>query len=122
MCVCGGGGGGGGYRPIARDVTSNDVISCRPCWRTVGPYQLLPLNTMVNFCSVVGCSKRSNRDKDVSFYRIPAEISHQGERTQELSKKRRDLWISRIGRADFQPNPHSRVCSRHFIGGKLVVN
>ena len=73
---------------------------------------------MVNFCAVVRCSKRSGRDKRVSFYRLPAEITHQWERTQELSKKRRALWLSRIRRANFKPTDHTRICSRHFVGGK----
>ena len=30
-------------------------------------------------CIVVGCSKRSGRDKDVSFFRIPTIISHRTE-------------------------------------------
>ena len=73
---------------------------------------------MVNFCAIVGCGRRSGRDKGVSFYRLPAEVTHQGERTRELSKKRRDLWIARIHRANFKPTDHTRVCSRHFVGGK----
>ena len=52
---------------------------------------------MVNFCAVVGCGNRSDRDKGVSFYRLPAETTHQGERTQELSKKRRDLFLESTG-------------------------
>ena len=26
---------------------------------------------MVNFCAVVGCSNRSDREKEISFYRLP---------------------------------------------------
>ena len=44
---------------------------------------------MMNFCDIVGCGKRSDRDKGVNFYRLPAEISHQWKKTQDLSKKRR---------------------------------
>ncbi len=73
---------------------------------------------MVNFCAIVKCSSRSDRDEGISFYRLPAVISHQGERTQELSKKRRDLWLSRIHRDNFKPSNHTRICSKHFIGGK----
>ena len=73
---------------------------------------------MVNFCAVVGCGMCSDRDKGVSFYRLPAEISHEGEMTQELTKRRRALWLARIHRRDLKPTHHTRVCSRHFIGGK----
>ena len=27
---------------------------------------------MVNFCAIVGCANRAGRDKDKSFYRLPA--------------------------------------------------
>ena len=73
---------------------------------------------MVNTCAVVGCGKRSDRDKEKSFYRLPAEVSHQGEKTRELSKKRRELWLSRPHRANFLPTSHTRVWSLHFVGGK----
>ena len=42
---------------------------------------------MVNFCAVVGCSNRSDREKEISFYHLPAMIFHQGEKTRELSQK-----------------------------------
>ena len=42
---------------------------------------------MVNFCAIVGCGKRSDRDKETSFYQLPAVITHQGERMHELSEK-----------------------------------
>ena len=73
---------------------------------------------MVNTCAVVGCGKRSDRDKEISFYRLPAEVSHQGEKTKELSKKRRELWLSRLHRANSLPTSHTRVCSLHFAGGR----
>ena len=76
---------------------------------------------MVNFCAIVGCSNHADKHKGVGFYRLPAIISHQGEQTYELSCKRRDLWLSRIHREDLGPNkyPYVRVCSWHFISGKL---
>ena len=45
-------------------------------------------NTMVNFCAIYGCSNRSNRETNKSFYRLPAVIRNQGERTEELSLRR----------------------------------
>ena len=96
-------------RPIARDV-SNYVILFG---RHVGGQGI-----WLEICAVVGCGMRSGRDKGISFYRLPAEITHQGERTRELTKKRRALWLARIHRADLKPTNHTRVCSKHFIGGK----
>ena len=34
------------------------------------------MSRLMVLCIVVGCSKRSGRDKDVSFFRIPTIISH----------------------------------------------
>ncbi len=49
-------------------------------------------------CLVLGCSKRSGRDKDVSFYRIPKVITTRGKQEYELTKKRRGGFISAISR------------------------
>jgi len=75
---------------------------------------------MANFCAIVGCSNRADRDKTKSFYRLPSIISHQGEKTYELSKERRAVWLARIKREDLQPEnyPYTRVCSDHFVCGK----
>ena len=71
-------------------------------------------------CVVIGCSKRSGRDKDVSFYRIPKIITHRGQRDYELTKKRRDGFLAAISRDDLTEKvlENDRVCSRHFISGK----
>ena len=71
-------------------------------------------------CAVVGCSKRSDRDKDVSFYRIPTIRTGRCERELELSTKRRAGFLAAISRADLTDNSidQARVCSRHFISGK----
>ena len=78
---------------------------------------------MVNFCAIVGCANRGDRDKGKSFYRLPAVIHNQGAATEELSKKRRDLWLSRISRSDISKStlPCIRVCSDHFITGLLII-
>ena len=44
-------------------------------------------------CVIVGCCKNSKRVQGISFYRLPAVISHQGDRAQELSQKRRGLTL-----------------------------
>ncbi len=72
-------------------------------------------------CVVVGCSKRSGRDRDVSFFRIPNVVSGKGpQNLLELSKKHRAGYlaaISRIGVTDKILN-NDRICSKHFISGK----
>ena len=75
---------------------------------------------MVNFCAVVGCSSRSNRDKEKSFYRLPAVITNQGKQTQELSERRRRSWLAAIRRKDIKSESYAymRVCSEHFVSGK----
>ncbi len=47
-------------------------------------------------CIVVGCSKRSGRDKDVSFYRIPKVVTNRGHGVEKLSQKRRQGFLSAI--------------------------
>lgn len=71
-------------------------------------------------CVVIGCSKRSGRDRDVSFYRIPKIVTHRGERDYELSKKRRNGFLAAISRDDLTDKvlQNDRICSRHFISGK----
>ena len=71
-------------------------------------------------CVVVGCSKRSDRDKDVSFYRIPAVNSLHGKEDFELRKKRRDGYLAAISRENIDTSALDkyRICSRHFVSGK----
>ncbi len=71
-------------------------------------------------CIVVGCTKRSGRDKDVSFYRIPKIMSSRGTRNLELSKKRRAGYLGAISRKDMTEKimVNDRICSRHFVDGK----
>ena len=74
---------------------------------------------MVNFCAVIGCGKRGDRE-GTSFYRLPSIISHQGEQKRELSERRRRKWLAAIWRQDIKPEnyPYTCVCSDHLIGGK----
>lgn len=71
-------------------------------------------------CVVLGCSKRSGRDKDVSFYRIPKVINNKGYRILELTKKRRAGYLAAISRGDVTEKilSNDRICSRHFVSGK----
>ena len=65
-------------------------------------------------CVVIGCSKRSGRDKDVSFYRIPKVISEKGPlNLLELTKRRKVGYLAAISRVGVTEK-------RHFISGKLA--
>ena len=78
---------------------------------------------MVNFCAVYGCSNRSNREKDRSYFRLPAIITRPNDEKQALSKERRATWLARIRRDDLSSNPSDfvRVCSDHFISGTYKI-
>ena len=73
-------------------------------------------------CVVVGCSKRSDRDKDVSFHRIPTVRRHYGERELELSIRRREGYLAAISRENIDINDLEkyRICSRHFVENPCV--
>ena len=46
--------------------------------------------TMVSFCVIFGCSERGGRDVGKSFYRISAVLKHMDEKSQMISKRRRN--------------------------------
>ena len=75
---------------------------------------------MVNFCGIVGCGNRADRDKGKSFYRIPGIINQQGPEAEQRSKHRREKWLALISREDLKEEklPYVRVCNDHFAGGK----
>ena len=85
------------------------------------PYWCTGVEPIKVRCVVIGCSKRSGRDKDVSFYRIPKVITHRGKQEYELTKKRRAGFLAAISRDCLQGSSvleNDRICSRHFISGK----
>ena len=67
----------------------------------------LQRHKMVHVCTVPGCHSRSDREKQLSFYRLLLSNHH-------LLKK----WASNIGRKDLPLNNNTRVCSLHFQSGK----
>ncbi|XP_070569137.1 THAP domain-containing protein 2-like [Ptychodera flava] len=73
---------------------------------------------MPNTCVIYGCYNRSNRGVKRSYHSIPKIIETQGEQTKILSTKRREKWIAAIGRKDWIPSVHSKVCSEHFLTGR----
>ena len=78
---------------------------------------------MVNFCAIVGCANRAGRDKDKSFYRLPAIIKNQGAQTEQLSERRLSAELasgnsSKRSQSGKLPLHMIRVCSDHFTSGK----
>ena len=71
-------------------------------------------------CVVFCCSKRSGRDKDVSFYRIPKVVSGKGPEILSLSKRRREGYLKAISRVGLTEKIRNNDCvySRHFQSGK----
>ena len=64
---------------------------------------------MVNSCCAHNCTTRDvkeTREAVIKFYRIP------------VKEPKRTLWLNAIARKDFNPKPHTVICSQHFVGGK----
>ena len=55
-------------------------------------------------CCVPGCSSNTKRDKELSFHKLPRDVSL------------REKWVNSIKRKDFIPGEQHRVCSLHFHG------
>ena len=76
-------------------------------------------------CAVIGCSVRSDRDKDLSFLRLPTVTNNQGKEDYELRKKHLDGYLAAISREDINLksiHEHDyRACSRHFVTGKPAM-
>lgn len=70
------------------------------------------------FCVVYGCSNRSNREKDKSFFRVPKIVVHRGEKYKKLTECRRKKWILNLRlRSGGAESANARVCSDHFLKG-----
>ena len=70
------------------------------------------------------CGTKSGRDK-VVFHSVPAIITNQGGEFEELTRERRNLWISAIDRVDLKAKSvlqTERVCSGHFVSGRPAAN
>jgi len=72
-------------------------------------------------CVVIGCSNRSERDKHVSYYRIPSVTAKYGERHLELSKKCQAGFLA-IFREDIDRKKLDkyRICSNILFQGVLL--
>ena len=76
-------------------------------------------------CAVYGCSNNAARDKSKRFFRIPKVIVNNDpeKREETLTRARRNQWLKNISREDLteEKAAFTRVCSDHFISGKLVL-
>ena len=70
----------------------SNALACR----YIRHYDGASLSKMVNCCSVVGCSNRSDREKDRSFHRLPMVITHLDGQTREYSTEQRNNRLSNI--------------------------
>ena len=71
-------------------------------------------------CIVVGCGRKSGKHK-AKFSKIPKIITNQGGEWEELTRERRNRWISAVSRGDTAMKnilESERVCDRHFVSGK----
>ena len=64
----------------------------------------------VYICSVFGCSSRTGRDRNVSFF------SFSPPKQREVGK----VDCSNLPE-NWKPNQHSRICSKHFVEGRYKV-
>ncbi|KAL9986652.1 hypothetical protein ACROYT_G000824, partial [Oculina patagonica] len=70
-------------------------------------------------CLIVGCSRKTGRDKGIRLYRSQLSCDESGPEVEELSIERRRRWISAISRDDLTEKilSNDRVCDQHFHSG-----
>ena len=75
-------------------------------------------------CLIVGCSRKTGRDKGIRLYRVPVVVTNQGPEVEELSIERRRRWISAISRDDLTEKilSNDRVCDQHFHSGAAAAS
>ena len=73
-----------------------------------------------------GCSSDSSKpgQEKVSFYKLPAIVTHQGPQMLEIMTEWRRAWLAAISRDHLQCLDNVYVYTKHFVSGKcykLVV-
>jgi len=99
---------------------SNRGTARAPISRAKREVAILKGTAMVYSCCVVGCTNRGNTNSEgekLSYHRFPVVIESQGDKTRELSSRRRLAWIASLKRKGWEPSEYSRVCSDHFVTG-----
>ena len=80
------------YIPLKRARFGIEMFSL--CETTGYPLELLCIPMVL--CIVWGCGSKSGKHKGLGFFRIPKIITDQGEEYEELTRKRRERWISAV--------------------------
>ena len=62
-------------------------------------------------CIVVGCGNKSGKHK-TNFSKIPKIVVNQGEEWEELTRERRNRWISAVSRGDTEV--------KNVLGGSIT--
>ena len=62
---------------------------------------------LFGFLCAYDCTKRFVKGEGTKFYRFPRDL------------ERRRRWVLATKRRDWTPTEHARICSDHFVGGKL---
>lgn len=65
------------------------------------------LGTMPVSCCVINCVRGFEKGSGITFLRIPDR------------EPKRSAWINAIRRKNWVPSEHGRVCSVHFLLGKI---
>lgn len=68
------------------------------------------------YCCVTNC-RRSNKDKQARFFRIPAVITNRGVQNARVTTRRRSEWLHRLNLLDKNITGKFRVCDAHFVKG-----
>lgn len=67
-------------------------------------------------CAAVGCTNASNKLPKVRFFCFPAASLHAAKRKKWIQAMRR----MNVDGSTWTPTANSRVCSEHFISGKVL--
>ncbi|XP_055509316.1 uncharacterized protein LOC129707898 isoform X1 [Leucoraja erinacea] len=72
---------------------------------------------MVNFCAVLNCANRGDRERHLSYFRIPKVRRNDGKEKREVKGQQQLKWLANIGRTDIKIEKiaNYRVCCLHFI-------
>ena len=73
------------------------------------------------WCLVVGCGSDSSRDQ-ISFHNVPRILKFKHKpQLNELSKKRREKWITALKREDLTESKlhYGKICGKYFLSDKI---
>ena len=75
---------------------------------------------MVRFvCNAPGCKATAEKQKKLAKYPWMSGVTFHAFPTTRKNPKLRQLWVRMLRReSSWSPNYYSRVCSRHFVGGR----